>query len=116
MARLPKRLFGPKQVATGPTTQYTAPSYVPTTLNTVVRHIHIQNPSASPVTFTMSIGADAAATRIFDAFSIPAAAAGVTGNVIDYFCYYVMTSGEIITTSAGTNNILTITVDGDENV
>ena len=115
MAKLPKRLVGPKQVATGPTTQYTAPSYVPTTLSTIIRHIHVQNPSGSAVTLTISIGADAAATRILDAFSIPAAAAGVTGSVVDFFCYYVMTTGEILTTSAGTNNILTITIDGDEN-
>lgn len=110
MARTPKRLAGPALVATGPATIYT----VPAVTKTIIRHIHIQNPSAAPVTLTLSIGADAAATRILSAYSIPAAAAGVTGNVIDFFCYYVMEAAEILQAAAGTNNILTITVNGDE--
>ncbi len=65
---LPKRFSGPAQVSNAAATKYT----VPATRLSVIRNIHIQNPSASPVTFTMSIGADAAATRIFDVFSIPA--------------------------------------------
>jgi hypothetical protein len=110
MARIPKRLVGPAQVATGPTTVYT----VPAVTKTVIRHIHVNNPSAGAVTITLSIGADAAGTRILDAYSIPAKAAGVTGSVVDFFCYYVMEVGEILTASSGTNNTLTLTVDGDE--
>lgn len=110
MARTPKRLAGPAQVSNAAATKYT----VPAVTKTVIRHIRIQNPSASPVTFTMSIGADAAGTRIFDAFSVPAAAPGVTANQIDHFCYYVVDVGEIIQAFAGTNNILTLTIDGDE--
>ena len=116
MARLPKRMVGPVAVSNVSATLYTAPSYIPTTLTSVVRHIHIQNPSASPVTFTLSIGADAAGTRIFDAFSIPAAGAGITGSVVDYFCHYVLTSGQTLVGVAGTNNILTVTINGEENV
>jgi hypothetical protein len=115
MARLPKRLVGPVAIATGPATIYTAPSYIPNTQSTIVRHIHLQNPSASPVTVTLSIGADAAGTRILDAFSIPAQAAGVTSNILDIFCYYVLTSAQILAAASGTNNIVVITVDGDEN-
>lgn len=110
MARTPKRLAGPAQVATGPATKYT----VPASTKTIVRHIHVQNPSGSAVTFTLSIGADAAGTRIFDAFSIPAAAAGVTASVIDHWCYYVLDAAEVIQAGAGTNNILTLTINGDE--
>ncbi len=110
MARTPKRLSGPTQVATGPATKYT----VPASTKTVVRHIHVQNPSGSAVTFTLSIGADAASTRIVDAFSVPAAAVGVTASVIDWFCYYVLEAAEIIQAAAGTNNILTLTINGDE--
>jgi len=110
MARIPKRLYGPAQVATGPTTVYTVPALT----KTVLRHIHVSNPSASPVTLTVSVGADAAATRILGAYSIPAAAAGVTGSVIDLFYYLVMDVAEILTLSAGTNNILVIVVNGDE--
>lgn len=104
MARIPKRLAGPAQVSNVAATKYTVPS----TTKTVVRHIHVQNPSGSPVTFTASIGADAAATRIFDAYSIAA------GTVLDHFCYYVLDAAEIIQALAGTNNILTLTIDGDE--
>jgi hypothetical protein len=110
MARTPKRLVGPALIATGPTTVYT----VPASTKTILRHLHIQNPSASAVTYTLSIGADAAGTRLFSAFSIPAAAVGVTDSVRDHYWYQVMDAGEIITVSAGTNNILTITVSGDE--
>lgn len=110
MARTPKRLAGPAQVATGPTTIYT----VPASTKTILRHIRVQNPSGSPVTFTLSIGASAAATRLFDAFSVPAAAAGVSNNMFDHFCYHVMEAAEILQVAAGTNLILTIVVNGDE--
>jgi hypothetical protein len=104
MARIPTRLAGPAQVSNAAATKYT----VPATTKTIVRHIHIQNPSGAPVTFTASIGADAAGTRIFDAYSIAAA------SVLDHFCYYVMATTEIFQAFAGTNNILVLTIDGDE--
>lgn len=110
MARTAKRLHGPAQVSNAAATKYTVPALT----KTIVRHIHIQNPSAAAVTFTLSIGTDAAATRLFDAFSIPAAVAGVTGSVIDWFGYMVIDAAEIVQASAGTNNVLTLTVWGDE--
>ena len=112
MARTPKRLAGPALVATGPTTIYT----VPASTKTVLRHVHVSNPSGSPVTFTMSIGADAAGTRLIGAYSIPAAAAGVplSSSAPDIWLYVPMEATEILTVSAGTNNILTVTVGGDE--
>ena len=110
MARTPKRLVGPALIATGPTTIYT----VPASTKTVIREIHISNPTGSAVTYTISIGADAAATRIYQTYSIPAAAAGVTDSVRSHFHYMIMDAAEILTASAGTNNVLTITVTGDE--
>ena len=104
MARIAKRLHGPAQVSNAAATKYTVPALT----KTVIRHIHVQNPSAAAVTFTLSIGADAAATRIFDAFSIPAA------TPFDHFCYYVVDAAEIVQALSGTNNILTLTIDGDE--
>lgn len=106
MPRIATRLHGPAQVATGPATKFT----VAANEKNIVRHIHIQNPSGSPVTFTASIGADAAGTRIFDAFSIAANA------VFDHFCYYILEETEILQAGAGTNNILTLTIDGDRSV
>lgn len=106
MPRIAKRLHGPAQVSNAAATKYTVPS----TTKTIVRHVHIQNPSASAVTFTMSIGADAAAVRLFDAYSIGA------NQILDHFCYYVLEAAEIIQALAGTNNILVLTIDGDESV
>jgi hypothetical protein len=110
MARIPKRLAGPALVATGPTTIYTVPALT----KTVIRYIHISNPTGSAVTFSLSVGADAAGTRLYQTYSIPAAAAGVTGSVLQLWFYLVMDAAEILTVSASTNNVLTITVDGDE--
>lgn len=106
MPRIAKRLHGPAQVSNAAATKYT----VPAVTKTIVRHVHIQNPSGSAVTFTMSIGADAAAVRLFDAYSIGA------NQILDHFCYYVLEAAEIIQALAGTNNILVLTVDGDESV
>lgn len=104
MARIAKRLHGPAQVSNAAATKYT----VPANTKTVVRHVHLQNPSGSAVTFTMSIGTDAAGVRLFDAYSIAA------NSVLDHFCYYVIEETEIIQALAGTNNILVLTIDGDE--
>src|SRR4030095_2286618 len=106
MPRIATRLAGPAQVSNDGATKFT----VAANEKNIVRHIHIQNPSASPVTFTASIGADAAGTRIFDAFSIPAA------SVYDHYCYYTLEETEIFQAFAGTNNILTLTINGERSV
>ena len=110
MARTPKRLYGPAQIATGPATVYT----VPAVTKTIIRQIHVSNPSASPVTLTLSIGADGVTTRLWTTYSIPAAAAGVSDSVREIFMYLPMEAAEILTLSAGTNNILVIVITGDE--
>jgi hypothetical protein len=110
MPRIAKRLYGPAQVATGPATVYTVPALT----KTLLRYIHVSNPSASPVTLTLSIGADGATTRLYSTYSIPAAAAGVTDSVRQIWLYQVMDAAEILTLSAGTNNILVIVINGDE--
>lgn len=110
MPRTAKRLVGPALIATGPTTVYTVPALT----KTIIRWIHVSNPSGSAVTFTLSVGADAAGTRLWSTYSIPAAAAGVTDSVREIYPYLVMDAAEILTLSAGTNNILTITIGGDE--
>lgn len=101
-----KRMAGPAQVSNAATTKYT----VPAQRRALVRHVHVQNPTSSAVTFTMSIGADAAGTRVFDAFSIGAS------QIFDHFCQYVLEAGEIIQAFSGTNNILTLTIDGFEEI
>lgn len=110
MPRTAKRIYGPAQIATGPTTVYTVPALT----KTIIRQIHISNPSGAAVTFTLSVGADGAATRLWQTYSIPAAAAGVTDSVRDIFMYLVMDAAEILTLSAGTTLTLVIVITGDE--
>jgi hypothetical protein len=100
------RMHGPALVPAAAATKYT----VPANRRGIVRHVHVSNPTGSPVTFTMSIGADAAGTRLFDAKSLAA------GEILDHFCYYILAAAEIIQAGAGTTNVLTLTIDGDEEV
>lgn len=104
MAKTAKRLAGPALVTNSAATKYTVPAVTKTT----VRHIHVSNTSAGAVTFTLSIGTDAAGTRLFDAYTIAA------GAVLDHFGIYHLEPAEIIQALAGTTNILTLTIDGDE--
>jgi len=104
------RLFGPAQLSNAAATKYT----VPASTKTVIRSIHLQNPSGTAVNFTMSIGADAAGTRIYDSYSIPAAAAGQPASVLDLFCYYVLDATEIVQAFASTGATLVLTLNGQE--
>lgn len=104
MARTPKRLAGPATVSNAAATKYT----VPGATTAVIRQIWVQNPSGSAVTFTCSIGADAAGTRLTDAYSIPA------NSLFPIHTYWVMAATEIFQALAGTNAILTLTIFGDE--
>lgn len=106
MPRIANRFHGPAAVSNAAATKFT----VSANEKAIVRHIHVQNPSGSAVTFTASIGADAAGTRLFDAYSIAA------GSILDHFCYYVMEETEIFQAYSGTNNILVLTIDGEKSV
>lgn len=104
MARTPTRIAGPELVQDAATTVYTCPADT----IAVVRHIHISNPTGSPVTFTLSIGASAAGTRLFDGYSIPA------NSVFPHHCYHVLNETEVIQASAGADEDLVLTIGGDE--
>lgn len=104
MARTPKRLSGPSQLTNVTVTKYTVPALT----KTVIRHIHVSNPSGAAVNFTASIGADAAGTRIFDAYPIAA------NSAVDLFGYWVMDVGEILAAFGSTTTVLNLTVNGDE--
>jgi len=110
MPKTPKRLAGPALVDSTVETVYT----VPAVTKTIVRHIHVQNPSAGYITLTLSIGTDGAATRILDAVPIAPTATGSMANVVDFFCYYVLEAAEIIQADSDTDDILTLTINGDE--
>lgn len=102
MASTPTRFSGPQQLTGSATTQYTCPA----ASIAVVRCIHVSNPSSSPVGLTVSIGADAAATRIYDAFAVAQGAQ-------DLFCYYPLAAGEEMQAFASTTATLTLTISGD---
>jgi hypothetical protein len=104
MADLAKRAVGPKQLASSTTTEYTVPS----STQFILRHIHLSNPTGSAVTFTCSIGADAAGTRMWDAFSIP------PGATFDWSGSITMEAAETLRMHAGTATALVATVSGVE--
>lgn len=110
MPRTPKRIYGPALIATGPATVYTVPALT----KAILRWMQVQNPSGAAILFSFSVGADAAGTRLWDAYSIPAAAAGVSDNVRPFYLYLPMDVGEIVQLKASTNNILTIVIGADE--
>lgn len=102
MATQNVRMHGPALVSNVAATKYTAP----TGYTAVLQHIHVHNPSNAGVTFTMSIGVDAASQRIYDSYTI----GGLQS--LDVFCKYTLSPGEILQAFAGTNNILILTLDG----
>jgi len=102
MARTLKRLAGPLSITGAVATRYTAPA---STVG-VIRHIHFNNTTAGALTVTVSIGADAAGTELFTAYSIPA------NSVFDHFCLYVLQPAEIL--QAGASGVIAMTVDGEE--
>lgn len=110
MPKISKRLSGPALITNSVVTKYTTPAAT----RTVIRHIRIQNNSGSAATVTISIGADAAGTRIADAVSIPAVGAGSV-NYVDWWGPYTLEATEIVQAVAGTTNVLNMTVDGEEN-
>lgn len=106
MPRIATRFSGPAQVATGPATKLT----VAANEKAIIRNIHVYNPGPGSVNFTASIGADAAATRIFDAFPI------AEDIPLDHWGYYVMEETEIFQAGASVNNQLVLTIDGERSV
>lgn len=96
------RAHGPAQLTNAAVTKYT----VPAGLRFIMRHIHIENPGAA-VTFTASIGADAAATRLYDAYPIGA------NTAIDLWGYWPVSAAEIIQALASVTLQLVITISGD---
>ncbi len=104
MATTSKRLFGPAQLTNAAATKYT----VPGSTVTVIRRMRVSNPTAGAVTFTLSIGADAAGTRLYDAVSIPAA------SYLDIWGPFSMAAAEIIQSFASANSSLVLEIDGTE--
>ena len=100
------RLFGPALLTNATATKITAAAG--TTVE--IRQIHISNGSTAAATLTISIGADAAGTRIVDAESIPA------NSTREYWGPYYLAAAEVLAAFSGTTGVLTMTVDGSNTV
>lgn len=100
-----KRLVGPKTLESSTTAQYDS-----TGKTVAVRFIHVSNPTTSDSTLTMSIGADAGGTRLFDAYVIPAK------SVFAYPCNFVLVTGDGASaiTAHAPSGTLVLTVSGVE--
>jgi hypothetical protein len=99
-----KRLFGPALLSNAAATKYT----VPPATRTTIRRILIDNPSGGIVTCTITIGADAAGTRILGAVPIPA------NGGLDLYGPFTLETGEILQAYAGSANVLVLLVNGEE--
>lgn len=105
MPKINKRLYGPAQLPGTTGTRYT----VPANARAVIRQITVINPeSGSSRTYTMSIGADAAGTRIRDAKTI---APGVEHVIYGPF---TLEETEIFAAHASAASALVMIVDGEE--
>ena len=98
-----QRLVGPQLLPSTAATLYT----VPTGMRATIRHVYINNPTGSTVQATLSIGADAAGTRIVE---VPILA----GQTLDIrrSVFRALEAGEIIQGVAGTASALAIVIDG----
>lgn len=107
MATTKALLYGPALVATGPTTLFTTPA----TEMDVIQVIWVSNPTASAVSLTVSIGADAAATRIIGTNTT----ANIPANAVTpFYGPFMVPVGTAVTASAGTNNVLNISIHGEK--
>lgn len=107
LKRVYKRIVGPQQLGNSPgSTLYIAPD----TGAAWVRHIHIINPTGATRAVTLSIGADGAPTRIFDARLI------APGEVIDQRreAEHWLNAGEVIQANADAAAACVIVIDAIE--
>ncbi len=104
MGDIAKRIVGPTQLGTAAATVYT----VPASTTTILRHIKVCNESSSAVSFTLSIGADAAGKRLYYQVSIP-------GNgVLDWSGFEILAAAETLQSYASASTSLTLTLSGVE--
>lgn len=93
---------GPTALTAAAVTQRT----VPGATTFVLRNIHVANVVAVPATFRISIGADAAGTRIFHDELVPA------GMSFDWSGFMPVAATEIIQAYASAAASLTLTIGG----
>ena len=99
-----KRLFGPAQLTNAAATKYTCPALT----IAVIRRMRVSNPSGNAVAFTLSIGNDAAGTRLYDGVTIPA------NGSLDIWGPFTLAASEVVQSFAGTASVLVLEIDGTE--
>lgn len=103
MTDTPGRLFGPALLTNTAADKYT----VGTGKTGIIRQILVVNNDTASRVFTVSIGADAAGTRIFR-HSIPA------GTTWDWNGFIVLAAAEKIQSYGDATNVLTLSIFGIE--
>lgn len=102
MADVAARLSGPSVLGTSAVTIYTSAA----STTTIVRHIIAVNTSTVGAQFTMSIGADAAGTRIVPTITLaPKATVEMKG-------FIVLAAAETLQAYSDTASAITLTVNG----
>lgn len=94
------RVIGPTLLTNSTATLYTVPGGT----TAILRLIHIANTSGTAATVKLSIGTDAAGTRLLGDYSVTA------NGTYDWSGFLPVASGEVIKGHSGTNNVLNITV------
>ena|SRR3990167_11045543 len=102
MADTATRLAGPTQLGTGAATVYT----VPGATTAIIRSLLVCNTTANQVKFTVSIGADAAGTRVFFERAI------APRETFEYHGFIVLTAAGTLQAYADTASAATLTVSG----
>jgi hypothetical protein len=99
------RVFGPAQLTASAATKYT----VPTGMALDITWVHVENPAGSTATkWTLSVGADAAGTRIWDGQSLAA------GSSADYYPNpLTLAAAEIIQAFADVASAIVMVIDGN---
>jgi hypothetical protein len=106
MARIAVKELGTQQLTAVAATLYT----VAANRRGIIRHIHFFNADVVARKVTVSLGVDAAATRIFDGFSIGPASG------FDYYCFHVLNAADVIQGFADIAAKVTITAGGEEEI
>ena len=108
MAGTIKLIASPAYLAAAATNIYTPPA---STIDTIIRHIHIANRTGSAATASLWVGAtggSAAGTELFGAYSVAA------NGSFDYYCTLRLSSTQFLSGLSGTASALIITVEGEQ--
>ena len=102
MADTASRLYGPTQLGTGAATIYTSPA----STTTIVRHMVAVNTATVAAKLTISIGADAAGTRIVPTITL------APGTTFEIKGFIVLAAADILQAYSDTASAITLTVNG----